>query len=72
MAAKIRVNKTDNSSSPISVTGTQCLLVVQYGNNGRGRGVEECEMFTIPGLHKEMRNRGRRTTERWSSVAAVK
>lgn len=39
MAAKIRMNTTDNSSSLRSVLGKQYLLVLQYNNNGRGRDV---------------------------------
>lgn len=43
-----------------------------WGIHGKGVRVEECEMFTVAGLHKEMRNRVGKTTESRKSIAAVK
>ena len=72
MAAKIQINNTDNSSSLNGISGKQHLLFLRYNDNrterdqerrlgiyrqgGKKRREEESEMFTIAGIHKDMRN----------------
>ena len=42
------------------------------GKKEKTSGVEECEMFTIAGLHMETRNKRRPTTEGRRSISDVK
>lgn len=86
MAAKIRINQTDNRSSPRSVSGktNTCLSYdiitigdgemkkVDWGCMDERKREEECKIFTIAGLHKETINTGGEPHERRKSTPDVK
>lgn len=80
------MNQADNSSSPRSVSGktNTCLSddIITIGEGemkkgdwgcmGERKRAEECKIFTIAGLHKEMINTGGEPHERRKSTAGVK